>query len=211
MSSVVTVHGLWMRGVSMAVLARRLAPRGFRVVAFEYPSVRGSLAANAAALADFIERVPGEVVHVVAHSLGGVVTRAMLERGPVRRLRRVVCLGSPLRGSVTAARLARLPGGSALVGRSLAEINARGGFDEWPAAADVGSIAGNWSFGFGLMLGPLPRPNDGTVAVAETNLPGLADHIVLPASHMALVWSSAVTAQVQHFLEHGRFRRAPAP
>jgi hypothetical protein len=36
---------------------------------------------------------------------------------------------------------------------------------------------------------------------------GLKDHIVLPVSHVALLWSAQVARQVQHFLEQGRFRR----
>ena len=61
-------------------------------------------------------------------------------------------------------------------------------------------------FGVGRLLGPFPEPNDGTVAVDETRIAGLADHIVLPVSHVALLWSTSVAAQVAHFLEQGRFR-----
>ena len=38
MISVVTVHGLWMRGNAMAVLQSRLAPRGFELHAFAFLS-----------------------------------------------------------------------------------------------------------------------------------------------------------------------------
>jgi pimeloyl-ACP methyl ester carboxylesterase len=205
--SVVAVHGLWMRGTSMLAVTRRLEARGYRGYAFNYPSVRGSLEANAAALAQFVDGVPGDVVHLVGHSLGGVLIRTMLERGVPVRLGRVVCLGSPLRGSRTAARLARLPGGRWLVGKALMEHNARGGFDNWSTAVEVGSIAGRWPFGVGRVFGPFPEPNDGTVAVAETELSGLRDHVVLPVSHVALLWSTQVTAQMEHFLAHGRFFR----
>ena len=207
MISVVTVHGLWMRGASMAVLRRRLAPHGFEVVDFTYPSVRGSLSANVAALATFIDAVPGDTVHLVGHSLGGVLICALLESRIPQRIGRVVCLGSPLKGSRTAARLARWPGGRRLVGRCLADVHARGGFAAWRAGVEVGAIAGRIPLGVGRLLGPFPEPNDGTVAVAETKIAGLADHIVLPVSHVALLWSTAVAAQTEHFLLHGRFRR----
>ena len=207
LTTVVLVPGLWMRGVSMAVLRRRLYAGGYAVNAFDYPSVRGSLEANAAALATFIDGVPGDVVHLVGHSLGGVLIRTMLERGVPARLGRVVCLGSPLRGSGTAARLARLPGGRWIVGRTLAEHNARGGFASWSTAIEAGSIAGRMPFGVGRLLGPFPEPNDGTVAVAETLLTGLRDHVVLPVSHVVLLWSTQVAEQLEHFLAHGCFRR----
>jgi hypothetical protein len=59
------------------------------------------------------------------------------------------------------------------------------------------------------LLGPFPEPNDGTVAVAETVIAGLTDHVVLPVSHVALLWSAQVAAQVEQFLQHGRFRHEP--
>jgi pimeloyl-ACP methyl ester carboxylesterase len=208
--SVVTVHGLWMRGTSMAALRKRLEPRGFHFQHFGYRSVAGSLADGAAELAAYVDGVAGDTVHLVGHSLGGVLICAMLEGRLPARLGRVVCLGSPLRGSRSAARLARWPLGPRLVGRCLADVHARGGFSAWRAGVEVGSIAGRIPLGVGRLLGPFPEPNDGTVAVAETMIGGLADHVVLPVSHVALLWSAQVAAQVGHFIEHGRFLHGSA-
>jgi hypothetical protein len=145
--------------------------------------------------------------HLVAHSLGGVLIRTMLEQGVPARLGRVVLLGSPLRGSRIGARAARLPGGRRLVGCGMLELNARRGFKEWLPAVPAGSIAGRLPFGAGWLLGGFSEPNDGTVAVSETQLPGLQDHVVLPVSHFALLWSKQVSEQARHFLLNGRFRR----
>jgi pimeloyl-ACP methyl ester carboxylesterase len=207
--TVVTAHGLWMRGGAMIVLQRRLEGHGFTVRRFGYPTVHQSLEDNAAALAEFIERVPGDTVHFVAHSLGGVVMRAMLERRIPARLGRVVMLGSPLRGSLIGERVTRLPGGRRMIGQSIIDLNARGGFGDWPPAVPAGSIAGRVPFGTGWLVGGIFEANDGTVAVAETRVPGLADHIVLPVTHFAMPWSKRVGDQVRHFLAHGRFRHAP--
>ncbi len=211
MISVVTVHGLWMRGAAMAPLRRRLEPHAWRVVNFSYPSITRSLEANTTALEAYIDAVPGDTVHLVGHSLGAVLVCALLERRVPARLGRIVCLGAPFKGSRTAARLARWPGGQRLIGSSLGDVNARGGFAKFPAGVEAGSIAGRLPFGVGRLLGRFPEPNDGTVAVAETKIDGLADHVVLPVSHVALLWSSAVAAETEHFLLHGRFRRAPGP
>ena len=210
MISIVTVHGLWMRGTAMGRLRRRLEPLGFTVHEFTYPSIRGSLADSTAALGAFIERVPGETVHLVGHSLGGVLICALLERSLPERIGRVVCLGSPLKGSKTAARVTRWPGGRHLIGKALGDVHARGGFHAWRAGVEVGCVAGRMPFGVGRLLGPFPEPNDGTVAVDETMIGGLKDHIVLPVSHVALLWSERVAAQVAHFLELGWFRHDPA-
>jgi pimeloyl-ACP methyl ester carboxylesterase len=194
----------------MGVLRKRLAPCGFDFHHFSYRSVAGSLADSAAELAAYVAGVAGDTVHLVGHSLGGVLICAMLESHVPARLGRVVCLGSPLRGSRSAVRLARWPGGRQLVGRCLADVHARGGFSAWRAGVEVGSIAGRIPLGVGRLLGPFPEPNDGTVAVAETVIAGLADHVVLPVSHVALLWSVRVAAQVEQFLEHGRFRHEAA-
>jgi pimeloyl-ACP methyl ester carboxylesterase len=209
LTTVVTVHGLWMRAGAMLALQRRLERHGFAAQRFGYPTVHRSLEANAKALADFIERVPGDTVHLVAHSLGGVVIRAMLDQGIPARLGRVVILGSPLRGSRIGARVTRLPGGRRIIGQTIIDLNVSGGFGDWPSAVPAGSIAGGVPFGTSWLVGGIFEANDGAVAVAETRVPGLADHIVLPVTHFGLLWSRRVGDQARHFLEHGRFRRAP--
>jgi pimeloyl-ACP methyl ester carboxylesterase len=208
MTAVVAVHGLWMVGGVMAILRRRIEPHGFEFYPFGYSSIRDGLDANAARLAEFVARVPGDTVHLLGHSLGCVVIRAMLERHAFDRPGRVVCLGPPFAGSLTAARVARLPGGSRVIGRSLRDLLARGGFKSAAAGREIGIIAGSASFGLGRLFGSFPGPNDGMVAVEETRLDGAADHIVLPVAHTALLWSREVARQAERFLHTGRFERS---
>jgi pimeloyl-ACP methyl ester carboxylesterase len=203
--SIVVVHGLWMNGAAMQFLAHGLEPHGFDVRVFHYPSITQSLAANAARLARFYTEVPGDEVSFVGHSLGGVLIREMLDLATPTRPGRVVTLGSPLTGSCTGLRVNRLPGGARLLGLSIGDHIARGSNGPWRAPLPLGSIAGNLPYGVGRLFGALKGPNDGTVAVAETELEGAADHIVLPVTHFALLWSRAVLAQTLEFLEHGRF------
>ena len=63
--SVVVLHGLWMIGSVMGILRRRLAPHGFHVSTFNYASIRQGLEENAARLAEFTARVPGDTVHLL--------------------------------------------------------------------------------------------------------------------------------------------------
>jgi pimeloyl-ACP methyl ester carboxylesterase len=204
----VVVHGLWMIGGVMMILRRRLEPRGFDVATFSYASIREGLEANAARLAEFVARVPGDTVHLLGHSLGCIVIRALLEWHPLDRPGRVVCLGPPFAGSVTAERVSRLPGGSHLLGLSMRDLLARGGFATAPAGREIGIIAGRIGIGLGRMFGRFDGPNDGMVTVAETRLAGATDHIVLPVAHTSLLWSRAVAGQAEHFLRLGRFERA---
>ena len=197
-----------MIGSVMGVLRRMIEPRGFRVATFGYASIREGLDANAARLAEFVARVPGDTVHLLGHSLGCVVIRALLERHTLDRPGRIVCLGPPFRGSVTAERVARLPGGSRVLGRSMRELIARGGFTTAPPDREIGIIAGRIPIGMGRVFGSFAGPSDGMVAVAETHLDGAADHIVLPVAHTSLLWSREVARQTEHFLRTGKFARA---
>jgi len=55
------------------------------------------------------------------------------------------------------------------------------------------------------MMGALDGESDGTVGLAETRLPGLADHCVVPVSHSGLVLSPEVATLTADFLRQGRF------
>jgi hypothetical protein len=59
--------------------------------------------------------------------------------------------------------------------------------------------------GIGALIGALPQPNDGVVAVCETTLPGATDHRVLAVNHVALTWAKEAVSQTVHFLRHGGF------
>jgi hypothetical protein len=48
--------------------------------------------------------------------------------------------------------------------------------------------------------------HDGTVAIVETQLPGLADHVVVDASHSGLLFSAEAAEQATAFLRVGHFR-----
>jgi pimeloyl-ACP methyl ester carboxylesterase len=210
MTAIVVIHGLWMNGASMELLRRRLEPKGFEMHVFRYPSVREGLTANALRLADFVAAIPGERVHMLGHSLGGVLVRAMLDVARPIRPGRVVCLGSPFAGSQIAARIARWPAGTRLLGKSIGELLARGGYADWRPPLELGVVAGGVPIGFGRLVGGFREPSDGTVAVAETRVQGATDHIVLPVSHFSMLWSPLVLDQVLAFLADGRFRRDAA-
>ncbi len=69
----------------------------------------------------------------------------------------------------------------------------------------LGAIAGSRPVGTGQFFAHFDEDNDGTVAVRETVIPGLTDHIVLPHSHIGMLFAGDVAANVAHFLRTGRF------
>lgn len=198
---VVLLHGLWLPGASMRWHASRLAEAGFAPEIFGYPTIGGG---PTAALPRLIETLALAGAHVLAHSLGGLVALTALQQVPDLPVRRLVCLGSPLCGSAAATGLASRRLTAATLGRS-AELLQRG-CGRWDGAAQIGMIAGNRPLGLGRYFGHIHGPSDGTVAVAETRLPGLSDHVVIPASHTGLLFSALAARQAAAFFCAGQFQ-----
>jgi len=59
--------------------------------------------------------------------------------------------------------------------------------------------------GLGVLLQGLSEPHDGTVAVWETELPGINAHTVVPATHTGLAFSDDVAQLAVRVLREGRF------
>lgn len=201
---VVFVHGLWMNGWDMTLLRRRVRRCGFDARQFSYPSTKKTVQENAAALQRFAQTLDAPAVHFVGHSLGGLVVLQLFQDFPAQRPGRVVLLGTPYSGCHAAQRLARYALWRRFLGCSL-QGGLLGVRPAWRAQRELGVIAGTFPLGGGLWLGSVPRPNDGTVAVAETQVPGMAAHLTLPVSHMGLLISTATARQTCAFLKTGRF------
>ncbi|MDX9884680.1 alpha/beta fold hydrolase [Thauera sp.] len=201
---IVLVHGLWMHGCVFALHRRRLHELGWRSHAYSYRSLCGELTGVADGLAAFIAGLGARPLNVIAHSLGGCVALDMLARHRPPGLGRIVLLGSPVLGSGSAQQILRVPVLRHGLGRVLPQWLARAMPDVDPAL-DIGVIAGNRPIGLGRIVPGMEKPNDGMVAVRETRWPGARDHIVLPVTHMQMLWSRACLAQALRFLDAGAF------
>lgn len=212
-TTVILVHGLWTPAAVLIPHGRWLRRLGYHALRFGYPSVRATLAQNAESLRHFVAAASGSEIHLVGHSLGGLVILDMLRQEADPRLRRVVLLGTPCVDSHCVRRLVRVAGMPTLLGRSINEWLARGpGATVAPQLAiEVGVLAGTRSVGLGRVVRSLPRPNDGVVTLAEARLPGAADFIALPVAHSEMLVSQRCATQVAAFLESGRFLHREKP
>ena len=119
---VLLLHGIWNAKAWLAPLARRLRNEGMEVEVFGYPSVLGG---PDIAVPRLIARLRGsQSVSLIGHSLGGLVALQALRSEPDLPVDRVVCLGSPLRGSGAARGLASRPWTSPALGRSAGLLQA---------------------------------------------------------------------------------------
>jgi pimeloyl-ACP methyl ester carboxylesterase len=209
-ADIVYVHGLWLTGHESLVLRRRLE-REFdcRVHPFHYRSVAVPMSETTARLHQFVSKLGAPALHLIGHSLGGLVIYRFLERYPQQKAGRVVFLGTPAVASRAAAGAARLRWAAPLVGRCIAEELGSQRERSWNGSRDLGIIAGTRRLGLGQFIARFDEDSDGTVAVSETRLPGATDHLVLPVSHMGMLLSARVAREVAGFLGTGRFSLTP--
>ena len=105
---ILLVHGMVDNRAIFTVLKRRLRRRGFgRVVTINYSPVTNDIRQAARDLALEVEALEAktgyERVHVVGHSLGGLIARYYVQRlGGDERVHTLVTLGSPHEGTLTA-------------------------------------------------------------------------------------------------------------
>ena len=211
--SVVLLHGLGRTGISMRTIAASLRKAGYPTLSPWY-GLRRSMPEIIALLqpriAAFAAVHPGPL-HIVTHSLGGLVARAVITAHRPSNLGRVVMLAPPHGGSELADFVTRIGLDAVILGRV-------GGFlrtaraDSYEAELgsvdfDCGIIAGDRAFDpiFAPLL--LPAPNDGKVSVAATKITGMRDHFVLPVQHTLMVQDAAVIAQIKAYLATGAFAR----
>jgi pimeloyl-ACP methyl ester carboxylesterase len=105
---VLLVHGLVDNRSVFSVMSRSLRRRGFaHVGTWNYSPLLTDVADGAAALGAHIERICEQTghdqVHVVGHSLGGLISRYYVQRqGGDRRVASLITLGTPHAGSLWA-------------------------------------------------------------------------------------------------------------
>jgi len=202
---VVFVHGIWVNGLEQALLRRRVRACGHDCRQFRYHSLLHTPQQNAVRLQVFLERLDADVVHLVAHSLGGIVLLHLFDRFPDQRPGRVLMLGTPLNGSSLARKIHRFAPARPLLGRAV-ERGLLGDAPRWKGMRPLGMIAGNRGIGFGLLvLNRLARPNDGTVCLRETVSPAVNHHLAVPYSHTQMLFVRPVAEAVCHYLAQGRF------
>ncbi len=208
---VVLLHGLWMNHLAMWPLAHALEREGFVTTSPNYRSMLGTPQENLDRVAALVAAMPARRVHLVGHSLGGLLALGLLQRrsqsahaGAGPRLGRAVLLGAPVAGCEAGRVLSGHMLGRWLLGETAPLWNAAP-ILAVPSGCQVGVIAGTRQVGLGRMVVQLEGANDGVVRVEETRLPGRADHRVLPVSHSGMLLSRQVARQCALFLRHGKF------
>ena len=188
---VVVIHGFAGKRLWMFPLTRSLGHR-FEVVNWSYFSFGGSIRDHGKRFFKFLlahERYSR--IHVVAHSMGCIVTRSALQCGTIENLARVVLLAPPNRGSQVAKMADPFLG---WICRPIRELS-----------ASPDSFVNSLAKVVPCETGVIAAKYDLLVPLSSTYLPNLKGHVAILGTHNSLLFSRKTNRMIQVFLQTGSF------
>lgn len=206
---VILVHGMLSSPRAMSKIEKELVRNGYHVINYGYDSRVQSIQSVSDGLGFIIkERVPGDsaAVHFVTHSLGALVVRYYLSQHQIANLGRFVMIAPPNQGSVWGRTLVKnIPVFKYILGITGEELQYSSKYRPIePPPCEFGIISGGTGRSRG--INPfIPGDNDATVAVSETLMEGMKDHIVIPGQHTTLLFQKRVIDNIISFLGTGKF------
>lgn len=208
---VLLFHGLAMSSMIMYPLELYLEDLGYTVYNIGYPSTSETIEeivnGHVQPWIKKVYRETGNPVHIVTHSMGGIIVRYYLGKNGNEHVKSMVMIAPPNRGSMMASILKEYSLARWFFGPALKQLSVDGEniIDELqPLQVPTGIIAGCYS------INPvnsflIPGDDDGTVAVSHTIAPGMLDHVVVPKSHSGILFDQRVHRMVASFLASGEF------
>lgn len=208
---VVLVHGLWRSGWAMRSIADDLNDYAYQTVSVSYPSMSMTIPEIAdrylPPAIDECKQGGAEQIHIVSHSMGGIVVRQYLQTNHLPSGSKVVMLSPPNQGSELSEKFGNEGWYQQIVGPAGASLTKKDNgiiASLKPVEEPVGIIAAyrSWS------LWPsswLPKPNDGTVSVESMKLAEMDDFILINSGHAMIRFDDDTQEQIRHFLSTGTF------
>ncbi|MFO1005308.1 MAG: alpha/beta fold hydrolase [Planctomycetaceae bacterium] len=217
-TAVIALHGILRSSHVWCDMETAMKPDGVTFVRIDYPSTQKPIDDFAVQLQSVIHSLEGiDEIHLVAHSLGGLVVRKWCQDYSDPRVKRLVMIGTPNCGAELADMLQRNwifrgvfgPSGQQLVSNAEGFINqlARPTMEFAVIAGAKGTPDG---------YNPLiPGDDDGIVTLKSALLPGAVDSITVAGLHSFQPWNPEVIAAARRYLKTGALRetgvREPIP
>lgn len=204
---IVLVHGFCRSHLDMRFLEAGLKNAHFHVVSVRLPTLFASLSQCCDALATQIDSIVKNAgsVHYVAHSMGGLIVRAYIQRTQQQNVGRCIFIATPHQGSKLAAIANRVPF-YASVFKPIKDLLPSLSYPDFGAqkSFQIGVIAGESNTG---LLGKLfmSSRSDGRVEVASARATDTDDFIILPYGHHEIHHMPQTLRLIQRYLSMGRF------
>lgn len=212
---IVALHGIARSSKSMRRLANYMRDEGYEVININYPSTKGNIPSLVKYVHETIAaraKNKEKKIHFIGHSMGCLITRALIKEYRPENLGRVVMIAPPNHGSEVADYLKGNfiykilfgPAGQQLI-TDQSEFKKIFGEVDY----ELGVIAGDRSVApVGSLI--IPGDDDGRVSVETTRIEGMKDHIILPDNHTFIVRDQETMRQTVHFIRYGHFIRPKA-
>jgi pimeloyl-ACP methyl ester carboxylesterase len=211
-ATIILIHGAIVEGYEMWPLRRRLTRLGYHVRQFYYRSMLRGLDDNVRRLRAFIRKTEGDPLHVIGHSMGGILMRQAFEYEPDSRPGRLIAIGSPFLDCWVAHRYLGLHAfGRYLLGKTVHDHIRHPRDPIWRGQRELGVIAGTYPFGIGRVFRDLPSPSDGIILWRETQLQGITAQVTFPINHFGMLLSRRCCVEMARFLATGTFRDGELP
>ena len=195
--AVVLVHGLWMSRWSFHFIAKYLTQKGYKVYRFGYKTTKRPFDFNMQKLTAFVNSRKEDTVHLVVHSMGGILSMRSLPN--IVKTGKLIMLGSPINGSRTAKAMSEKKWTSWMLKYATEPLT--NGVVNPQVFRKSYMIAGTSnSIGIARLVTKLPQPNDGTVALDETQADWIDHHTTENTNHFRLLFHPKVKKKIVTFL-----------
>lgn len=213
---VILLHGLARSSHSMDKIQERLEDEGYATLNISYPSLKYSIKDQVEIniwpqIEANIAKGNYSKVHFVGYSLGGLISRYIVENYSIANLGNIVQIASPNQGSDLAFALKNGhwykklfgPAGQDLAKGSpfIASLNKKVDYS-------LGVIAGTMTLNPITSIFMLDGKDDGTVTLKSTEIAGMKEHIKIHSSHTLILRHEQTIENVVSFLKSGNFTLA---
>ena len=196
--AVVLVHGLWMKRWTWNGYRRFLTEHGFKVYVFGYKTTQQSFELTLMQLTAFVNSRPEQTVHLVVHSMGGILTMRALPK--IKKPGKLLMLGSPVNGSRVAQKLQKMGWHTGLLKHAAEPLTA--GILNPQVLRPSMMIAGTSPHGLGRLIVRDLGASDGTVGVDETEANWIDKHEKVHSSHFGLLRNKPAMQKTLKFLQN---------
>lgn len=196
--AVVLAHGLWMHRWSMSPIARYLKDNGYNVYRFGYKTTTMPFEFNVQKLQAFVNSLEEETVHLVVHSMGGILSMRAMPK--IRKNGKLVMLGSPINGSSVAKEMKKKKWCGWMLKHASEPLE--NGITSPTVLRESLMISGtSGSIGIGRIITKLEEPHDGTVALVDTEADWINYQETADTNHFRMLFHKGIKKRILRFLK----------